>query len=76
MEKLLKILDFLNVLSDDKKLSITNLGLIMLITKMVIASSVDWPSVVAVIAAFGNYASKRVVNANARVASNEDKNVQ
>lgn len=62
MNIVLKILDFCNLLDYSGKLSITNIALIGLICKMVFASNVDWPSIVAVIAAFSNYAHKRVVS--------------
>lgn len=60
---MLKLLAFLNVLDDSNRLSITNLALIGLIMKMILASNVDWPSIVAVVAAFGNYSHKRSINA-------------
>lgn len=59
---ILKILDFLNLLSYDRKLSITNIALYVLLGKLVLSSNVDWPSIVAVITAFANYSIKRVVN--------------
>lgn len=69
---MLKILAFLNLLDDSNRLSITNIALIGLLIKMCVASNTDWPSMVAVITAFGNYAHKRVVNSQG--ASNDDSN--
>ncbi len=61
----MKILDFCNVLDYNKKLSITNIALIALLGKMLLAPNIDWPSLVAVIVAFSNYAHKRAVSSNA-----------
>lgn len=69
---MIRILSFLNLLDDSNRLSITNIALIGLILKMVCASNVDWPSIVAVIAAFGNYSHKRIVNSQG--VSNDDSN--
>lgn len=59
---MLKILNFLNLLDENNCLSITNVGLIALVTKIVVSPTADWPSIVAVIASFSNYAHKRYVN--------------
>ena len=66
MKIILKVLDFLNLLDySGERLSITNIALVALIAKLSLSSNVDWPSIVAVITAFGNYASKRHINAQA-----------
>jgi len=63
---ILKLLDFCNLLDySGARLSLTNLGLIALIFKMVVSKPVDWPSVVAVIAALANYMNKRSTNQDA-----------
>jgi hypothetical protein len=58
-----KVLDFLSILGYDGRVSLTNVALIALVTKIVISPSVDWPSVVAIVTAFGNYAHRRGQNA-------------
>lgn len=59
---MIKILKFLNLLDESgDAISLTNIALVVLIAKMALASIVDWPSVVAVITAFGNYSHKRYV---------------
>lgn len=66
MKIVFKVLSFLSLLDESgTALSITNIGLILMITKMAIAASVDWPSVVVVITAFSNYAHKRIINTGA-----------
>lgn len=62
MISIVKALDFLNLIDDNGRLSITNIALIGLLCKLSFSTNVDWPSVVAVITAFGNYGVKRVVN--------------
>ena len=64
MQTFLRLLGFLNLTDDAGNLSITNIGLIALISKMVCTPNIDWPSVVAVITAFANYAHKRAVISN------------
>ena len=71
MDKFKKLLDFFNILDDNGRISITNVGLIALIAKMAFAAATDWSSVVAVIAAFSNYAHKRSVNNQAGAISEE-----
>lgn len=62
MSKFFKILSFLSLLDESgQSLSITNIGLCVMVAKMAIAASVDWPSVVVVITAFANYAHRRVI---------------
>lgn len=57
-----RILKFLNLLDESgEAVSLTNIALIVLIAKMALAPVVDWPSVVAVITAFGNYSHKRYI---------------
>jgi DNA-binding transcriptional regulator YdaS (Cro superfamily) len=60
MTIVLKILDFCNLLDyTGTRLSITNIALIGLVTRLAVTKDIDWPSLVAVITAFGNYAHKR-----------------
>lgn len=60
MKYILKVLDFINVLEyDQSRISITNIALYGLIGKLIMAPNTDWPSLVAVIASFANYAHKR-----------------
>jgi hypothetical protein len=62
MPVLFKILDFFNLLDESGyRISITNVAVIVLISKILFSSNVDWPSVVAVIVSFGNYSHKRYV---------------
>lgn len=62
MKFLLKVLDFCNVLDYSKRLSITNIALIVLLAKVAFASPIDWPSIVSLVIAFSNYAHKRSSN--------------
>lgn len=62
MNLVLKALDFCNLLDYNGKLSITNIALVALIAKLALSGNTDWPSLVAVITAFSNYAHKRVVS--------------
>lgn len=60
MDTLKKLLAFCNLLEyDGNRLSITNIALIILLGKLALSNNVDWPSIVAVIASFANYAHKR-----------------
>ncbi len=60
MKYITKILDFLNILDySGTRLSITNIALIGLLIKVLVSPNVDWPSLVAIITAFANYAHKR-----------------
>ncbi len=59
---LLKILDFLNLLSYDGKLSLTNIALIVLVGKLVVSPSPDLATVGSVVIAFANYMQKRSAN--------------
>lgn len=71
MDKIKRILAFCNLLEyDENRLSITNIALIGLIFKLVITPQVDWPSIVAVITAFGNYSHKRYINSQVSDDSN------
>lgn len=56
----LKVLDFCSLISHDKKLSITNIAVIVLITKMALAPSIDWPTTAALMLSLLNYSHKRV----------------
>lgn len=61
-DKIIKILDFCNLLDYNKKLSVTNVALLVLLGKILVAASIDWPSIVALIGTLANYAHKREVN--------------
>lgn len=58
---MIKVLLFLNLLDAQRRLSITNLGLMALIIKTVVSPSADWSSIVAMVVAFANYMHKRDV---------------
>lgn len=57
-----KILDFCNVLSYDGKLSITNIAVIAMITKLVLSPSPDLATVGVTAVSFLNYMHKRNSN--------------
>ena len=62
MKYVLKVLDFFSMLDESgTRLSITNVALAVLLAKMAFSHSTDWPSLVAVVTSFANYAHKRVV---------------
>jgi hypothetical protein len=61
MSSLLNILKFLNLLDEGNRLSLTNIGLIVLVSKMSFSGQSDWTSVAATIAGFANYMHKRNV---------------
>lgn len=69
---LLRLLDFLSILDDSGCVSITNVALIALVTKMVLADKLDWPSVVSVITVMANYAHKRAIIASQPKGSSDD----
>jgi len=54
-----KILKFLNVVDREGNLSITNIAVIVLLTKIAIAPDMDWPTVGALLASMMNYMNKR-----------------
>lgn len=58
-KKLLRLLDFCNLLDYNKKISITNIALIALISKIMMAVTIDFPSVVALATVFANYIHRR-----------------
>lgn len=68
-----RILDFLNLLSDDGKLSITNIAVIALITKMCLSPNLDWPSITAMVITFANYMHKRKTVSDQEEAENAKK---
>jgi hypothetical protein len=61
MSSLLATLKFLNLLDEENRLSLTNIGLIILVGKMALSSQSDWTSVAATVAGFANYMHKRNV---------------
>lgn len=58
-DKALELLDFANLLDQSGKLSITNVGLIVLLARVAIAPQLDWASVTTLALAFANYMQKR-----------------
>jgi hypothetical protein len=54
-----KILKFFNLTDKDGNLSITNIAVIVLITKIALAPDMDWPTVGALLASMMNYMNKR-----------------
>lgn len=62
MDKILRILDFCNILDYDKRLSLTNIALIALIAKLIFSPSSDLATVGTTAIAFANYMHKRSVS--------------
>lgn len=54
-----RILRFFNLVDRGCNLSITNIAVIVLITKMGMASEIDWPTAAGLMVALLNYAHKR-----------------
>lgn len=60
---MLRVLSFLNLLDDSgHSISLTNIGFIAILFKILISPSVDWPSMVSLIGLLVNYMHKRTVN--------------
>lgn len=57
-----RILTFLNLLDNGGNLSITNVAVIVAITKMALAAQLGGNDVVALIGVLGNYCHKRYVS--------------
>ncbi len=57
-----KLLSFLNLLDSDGNLSITNVAVIVGITKMALMSQMTGVDAVALVGTLLNYAHKRIVN--------------
>jgi hypothetical protein len=66
----MRLLAWLNLLDSDGNLSITNVAVVALVIKMLLAPQLDWPSVVAMIVTFTNYMHKRQTSDGA-IASDE-----
>lgn len=64
MDKIKSILNFLNVLDSEGKLSITNLAVIIVLVKLVIAPTASITEAGALLVALANYAHKRFTNNN------------
>lgn len=64
MEKIIKVMSFLNLLDASKKVSITNTALFVILAK-VACSPFDWASAVSLFVVCLNYDSKRRVAAKA-----------
>lgn len=62
------ILTKLRLLDEQGNLSITNLAMMVLITKIGLANQIDWPTVAGLLMALANYGYKRHVN-NAQVTA-------
>lgn len=54
-----KVLRFFNLVDRSCNLSITNIAVIVLITKMALATEIDWPTAAGLMVALLNYAHKR-----------------
>ena len=63
MERLKKVLDFLNILDDTGRLSITNISAIVLIAKLALTANPDLVTVGSTAIGLLNYAHKRYINA-------------
>ncbi len=63
MFRLLRFLDFFNILDYSKRISLTNVSLMLLVGKLLVSPNPDFGTIGAVIAAFGNYAHRRGTNA-------------
>lgn len=60
MDKILKVLKFLNLLdSSEAAISLTNVGLVAILGKIILAKDLDWPSLVALVGMLSNYMHKR-----------------
>lgn len=59
MKYIKKILKFLNLLDKDENLSITNIAVIVLLTKIALINTLDWPVVASLLLALINYGHKR-----------------
>jgi esterase/lipase len=70
MKHLLSVLDWFNLLDNEKKLSITNCAVVALIIKMLVSPNLDWPSITGMIVVFANYMHKRQ-STDASVASDQ-----
>lgn len=63
----LRVLQFFNLLDNDKNLSISNVAVIVCVTKIAIAPEFSITEVGALLVSLLNYAHKRYVNDNVKV---------
>jgi hypothetical protein len=59
---ILRILDFFNILDYNRRISLTNVSLMLLIGKLLVSPNPDFGTIGTVIVAFANYAHKRSVS--------------
>ena len=76
MKKIKKRLDFFNVLDYNGKVSITNVAMIGLFTKVMMAPTIDYPSVVALVTVCLNYVHKRGVSEKSRSVREESTHIE
>ncbi len=62
MSYILKTLDFFNILDYSRRISLTNISLMLLVGKLLVTPNPDFAVVGSVIIAFANYAHKRSTN--------------
>ncbi len=60
-----RLLSFLNLLDSDGNLSITNIAVIVMVTKIALMTQMTGVDAVALVSTLLNYSHKRIVNANA-----------
>lgn len=68
-----KLGTFFQLLDSDGNLSITNIGLIALLLKVLVHPQIDWASVTTLVLAFANYAHKRQ---NLQIISGRHESIQ
>lgn len=61
-EIILKTLSFCNLLDNSGALSLTNLGFVSILLKVVMSPSIDYPAMVSLVGLLVNYMHKRQVN--------------
>jgi len=71
-ERILKALDFCNLLDLQGKISLTNLGLVLLLGRIALAPALDWASVTTLALAFANYMHKRNEGTKAEMAAESE----
>lgn len=59
MHRIKRVINWLNLLDLEGKLSLTNVALVALVIKMLVSPNLDWPAVVTLITVFANYMHKR-----------------
>lgn len=72
MKYTLRVLDFLNILDYSKRLSLTNISLVLLVGKLLVTPNPDFAVVGSVIIAFANYAHKRSTNQGSNAETRQD----